>query len=213
VIFLVSDGMSAGVLPLAERFSKPVRGRGTNWSALLGRRDAGHGFIDMSSLNSAVSDSAAASSSWGSGSQVFDGTINTLPDGTALTPLARLAKDRGLAVGLVTTATVTHAIPAGFAASQWLRDEEWLIAPLYLGVVDVILGGGQRFFHPRPRKDGRDLMAEFTRNGFASCTHREQLRNFRPQKCSASSQSAMCLLPSIERNPLRCRARFRRCWK
>jgi alkaline phosphatase len=37
VIFMVSDGMSAGVIPLAEAFSQVVRGRGTVWHDLLQR--------------------------------------------------------------------------------------------------------------------------------------------------------------------------------
>lgn len=120
----------------------------------------------MTSLSSAVTDSSAASSSWGSGSRVANGAVNTLPDGRKLTPLARLVKDKGFAVGLVTTATVTHATPAGFAAAQADRDDEASIAPQYLGLVDIVLGGGKRFFAPASRKDGCDLTGDFRRAGY-----------------------------------------------
>jgi alkaline phosphatase len=175
VIFLVSDGMSAGVLPLAERFSQLVRQRPTHWHELLRRRDAAHGLFDMASLNSPVTDSAAASSSWGSGVRILNAMVNTLPDGRPLTTLAQLALDAGRRVGLVTTATVTHATPAGLAASQPRRDDEHLIGPQYLGRVDVVLGGGNKFFAAALRKDQRDLSGEFGGRGYGLVRTRQEL--------------------------------------
>jgi hypothetical protein len=66
----------------AERFSTIVRGHGTAWHDLLQRENVAKGFLDMASLNSMVTDSSAASSSWGSGSRVFNAAVNVLPDGT-----------------------------------------------------------------------------------------------------------------------------------
>ncbi len=165
IIFMVSDGMSAGVIPTADAFSKIVRGgKGTHWTSLLGRRDAVRGFFDMASLNSMVTDSSAASSSWGSGSRIFNAMLNVLPDGTKLTPIAALAREKKKRIGLVTTATVTHATPAGFAAVSKSRDDEDGIAVQYLDTVDVVLGGGRRFF--TSRKDKRDLAADFAKAGY-----------------------------------------------
>jgi alkaline phosphatase len=166
IIYMVSDGMSAGVLSLAENFSRQVRGRGTAWCELLTRKDTVKGLLDQASLNSMVTDSAAASSSWGSGSRIFNGSINTLPDGTKLTPIATLARDKKKRIGLVTTATVTHATPAGFAAVSAERDNEEFIATQYLKTVDVVLGGGRRFFEAARRKDKRDLPADFRAAGY-----------------------------------------------
>lgn len=147
VIFMVSDGMSMGVPTLAEPFSRLVRaGKGTLWYKLLQDPDLAHGYLEMASLNSLVTDSAAASSSWGSGVRVFNGSINVLPDGTRLKPLAPLAHSAGRRVGLVTTTTITHATPAGFAAVQPNRDDEDKIAPQYRDLVDVLMGGGTEFF-------------------------------------------------------------------
>ena len=68
----------------------------------------------MRSLNSLVTDSAAASTSWGSGSRVKNGTLNILPDGRRLRPLCTVFGEAGWARGLVTTTEITHATPAGF---------------------------------------------------------------------------------------------------
>lgn len=168
VIFVVSDGMSLGVLALAEAFSWQVRGRGTRWAQLQRQQQTVHGFFDMASLNSLVTDSSAASSSWGSGSRVFNGAINLLPDGTRLTPICKVVKDAGIATGLVTTATATHATPAGFATVQDRRNDELLIAPQYRNVVDVILGGGTNFFPEALRE-------EYRQSGYAVVTSAAEL--------------------------------------
>jgi len=183
IIFMVSDGMSAGVPSLANEFGKLVRGKGSFWYQLLQNSEATLGFFDMASLNSLVTDSASAASAWGSGSRIFNGQINVLPDGTRLTPIAQLVKQAGKKVGLVTTTRITHATPAGFAAVQPQRDDEDDIAPQYLNVVDVLMGGGLRHYAPNRRKDGKDLIKTYQDAGYTYWNTREQiLESTRPEK-------------------------------
>lgn len=176
IIWMVSDGMSAGVPTMAEPFSRLLRGRETAWSR-LSRQEEGvrHGLLETGSLCSMVTDSAAASTAWSSGTSVFNGSLNVLPDGTELTPLAPLVREKGKAVGLVTTTKITHATPAGFAAIAANRDDEQDIAPQYLDLVDVALGGGQKFFDPKRRKDGMDAYEPYRSAGYAVCTKRDEL--------------------------------------
>ncbi|MFN9433255.1 MAG: alkaline phosphatase [Acidobacteriota bacterium] len=166
IIFCVSDGMSPGVLMLAEYFSRIARGKGTRWAALMNDMTASRGVQDVAALNSPVTDSSSSSSAWGSGSRINNAQVNVLPDGTKLTPILELAKAAGRRTALVTTATVTHATPAGFAASQERRDDEHLIGLQYKGRVDCILGGGQKFFDAAKRKDKRDAEGEFRQAGY-----------------------------------------------
>jgi alkaline phosphatase len=182
IIFMVSDGMSAGVLPMADAFSRLTRPAGTLWTELLSRPNVTRGFLDMASLNSMVTDSSAASSSWGSGSRVFNASVNTLPDGTKLTPIGWLARDKGKKIGLVTTATITHATPAGFASVSARRDDEEFIATQYLGKVDVLLGGGRKFFQKESRKDQRDLVADYAAAGYQTSIAKDGLRSAPGQK-------------------------------
>jgi hypothetical protein len=109
---------------------------------MMADRDAVHGLFDMSALNSCVTDSAAASSSWGSGSRVLCTWLNVLPDGTKLTTLAQVAKSAGKKMGVVTTATVTHATPAGFIARCDKRGDETVVSKQYMELADVVMGGG-----------------------------------------------------------------------
>ncbi len=176
IVFMVSDGMSIAVPALADVFSRQVRDTGTHWYALLAAAGVVHGLFETYSLNSLVTDSAAASSAWGSGQRVFNGAVNMLPDGTALTPLAPLVRAAGRRVGLVTTATITHATPAGFAAAVKTREDQPTIATQYLGQVDVLLGGGREYFDAQERADRRDLRGEFAAAGYACVTTRAELQ-------------------------------------
>lgn len=175
IVFMVSDGMSPSVLTIAEHFSHLVRQKGTVWHALYNRPQSVRGLMDMASLNSMVTDSSAASSSWGSGTRIWNGMVNVLPDGTPLTPLATIARDRRKRVGLVTTATVTHATPAGFAASTNDRGGELVIAEQYLKNVDVVLGGGRSFFDADKRKDKKDIPALYAAQGYTLVRDKQQL--------------------------------------
>ena len=179
IIFMVSDGMSAGVPMLAEPFSQLVRGTGTHWHALAKDAATAFGYLQTDSLSSMVTDSSAASSAWSSGSRVFNGALNVLPNGMRLTPIGRLAKRAGKALGLVTTTTVTHATPAGFAAVQPSRDDQDAIALDYLDVVDVALGGGNTHFAASLRRDRRDVYAAYRQRGYRVCTTRDELRDAR----------------------------------
>ncbi len=176
VIFMVADGMSIGVPSLAEPFSQLVRKTPTHWYQLAQAKNVTHGLFETSSLNSMVTDSAPASSAWGTGSRVFNRVINYLPDGQRLTPLMPLAQEAGRMTGIVTTATVTHATPAGFLAAEKNRDDEADIADQYLKIApDLILGGGSYFFSADGRDDDRELSAEFAQRGYALLTERKQL--------------------------------------
>lgn len=175
IIFMVSDGMSMGALTMAEPFSQQVRGRGTRWYELM--RDDGvvHGCFATGSLNSLVTDSAAASSAWASGSRVNNGALNVLPDGTRLTPIADIVRDTGRRIGLVTTTQMTHATPAGFATVQPSREDHAEIAPQYLGKVDVLMGGGIEYFAADQRGDDRDLIQEYVDAGYVFWNRRAQV--------------------------------------
>jgi alkaline phosphatase len=182
VVFMVSDGMSPGVLTLAEAYSKLTRKRGTQWWQLLNHRGVVGGFMDTASANSMVTDSAAASSAWGGGQRVNNGSINISPTGKEIRPIAALLKEKNVRIGLVTTATVTHATPAGFAASVTARSNENDIATQYLNRVDVILGGGSIFFDPQQRPDKRNLKIDFIKAGYQCIDTRDSLLASREKK-------------------------------
>ena len=152
VIFMVSDGMNHGALALARQYRGLAEQRETHWTRLYRERPVVRSLVETFSANSCVTDSAAAASAWGGGKRVNNGVLNVLPDGKPVRTLHEKLRAAGRRTGLVTTATITHATPAGFAANVDSRADEAVIAQQYLDRrVDVLLGGGQKFFSPELR--------------------------------------------------------------
>ena len=189
IIFCVSDGMSQGVLSMTEAFSNQVRGKGTSWWELLAGGEAVLGLMDTASSSSMVTDSAAASSAWSSGKRVPNGQINFDANGKRLESIGETLEKEQVRLGLVSTASITHATPAGFASSVLKRGQEDAIATQYLNRVDVILGGGSKFFDPKKRQDKKDLFGSFarekydvvkSRNGLLKSKSRKILGTFSP---------------------------------
>jgi alkaline phosphatase len=82
---MVADGMSMGTLTCADYFSRRLRGRGLTWLQLQANPKVYSGLMNMRSLNSIVTDSSAASSSWGCGARIINGTVNQRGNGDNLT--------------------------------------------------------------------------------------------------------------------------------
>lgn len=183
IIFMVADGMSMGVLTLAESFSMMTRSKGTHWEKILKDKECALGFFDMASLNSIVTDSAAASCSWATGVRINNYSVNMLPDGTKLKPIGVIAKEVGKSVGLVTTTRITHATPAGFVAVEENRSNENSIATQYLNIADVLMGGGIRHFDENQRDDKKNIFQLYEENGYVYWNHRDSvLSNSNPKK-------------------------------
>lgn len=176
LIFLVSDGMSLGTLSLAHQFRSRRDGRGTAWLDLYRDPTVRRALIDTASASSVVTDSAAASSAWGGGLRVANGSINVGAGGVRRQPLLDAVRSSGRATGLVSTATITHATPAGFAVNVPGRNDESSIADLYAqSGIDLFLGGGAKFFDATLRSDNRDTFAEFSRAGYEVVRNRTAL--------------------------------------
>ena len=176
IIHMVSDGMSMGTLTCADHLSQIVRKKGLTWIDLYKNPAVVAASMNMRSLNSLVTDSSAASSSWGCGTRIINGMVNMMGDGTPLKTLYELFGDAGWKRGLVTTTEITHATPAGFAASVNNRDKGPTIAAQYLDrKVDLMLAGGEKHFDAKHRKDKRDLLGDFRAAGYHVMNHRDQL--------------------------------------
>lgn len=165
IIFMVSDGMSSGTLNMAELFLQKKEGRGSHWLDLYRNNRVSRALMDMASANSMITDSAAASSSWGGGVRVKNGRLNSGPNGEEYLPIWQKFKKSGKKVGCVTTVPITHATPAGFCVSSKSRGEQAEIAEKYLELkFDVMMGGGGKYFIDR--KDGRNMYQEFGQAGY-----------------------------------------------
>jgi alkaline phosphatase len=177
VIFLVTDGMSSGTLTLADLVKQEQYGDKTHWVKLYeSDRDYHRGLMDMASLDSNVTDSSAAASSWGSGKRINNGGVNWGPNNEQYKTICEIFRDAGKATGLVTTTRITHATPAGFAANTQSRQmEDEIAAQYYEREIDVLMGGGDRHFAPGKRNDGRDLYSAFEQKGYTVVKNKRDL--------------------------------------
>lgn len=160
VIFMVSDGMNHGALSLSHLYRKHFDQKSIHWFDLYRERPVVRALAETYSANSIVTDSSAAASAWGGGQRVNNGTLNISTDGKPIRTLHQKIQEKGFKTGLVSTATITHATPAGFVVNMDSRGEEDAIAQQYLERrVDVLLGGGQKFFKP-------ELRAQYASTGY-----------------------------------------------
>ena len=174
IIFMVSDGMNHGALSLAQHYLSHFHRKQTHWATMYRELPIVRGLVETFSANSMVTDSAAAASAWGGGLRVNNGTLNVSPEGRPNTPLQTTLREKNIPTGLVSTATITHATPAGFAANVSDRGSEEEIARQYLDRrVAVLLGGGRRFF-------SGDLKNEFCAAGYDLLSYRDDLLKARP---------------------------------
>ena len=167
IIVLVSDGMSSGTLSMTDLFMNRKYGVSSNWMQLYHENKVSRALMDMASASSIVTDSSAASSSWGGGVRVKNGSLNVGENGEEYMPIWQKFKSAGKLAGCVTTVAITHATPAGFCANSKRRNAQDDIAEQYLKVgFDVLLGGGTKFFDPSIRKDKKDLYAQYKSKGY-----------------------------------------------
>ncbi len=181
IIFMVSDGMSSGTLTMADIFLNMKNGKGSNWVNLYRENRVSRGLMDMASANSLVTDSAAASSSWGGGTRVQNGRLNIGDNGEEYMPILQKFKAAGKKVGCVTTVPITHATPAGFCITSKSRGEQAEIAEKYLDLrFDVMMGGGEKYFINR--KDNKDLYGEYKNAGYQLINDKKQMGSLSPSK-------------------------------
>ena len=137
VIFMIPDGYSASYATNYRWF----KGQETLMDSML------VGMHRSYSANSEVTDSAAAGTAFATGVKTNNGMISTSPTGKELKTILERAEEEGKSSGLVATSTITHATPAVFASHVASRANEADIAPQLLeNDVDVILGGGKKYF-------------------------------------------------------------------
>lgn len=177
IIMLVSDGMSSGTLNMADIYLNRLHGKGSNWLNLYRDNLVSRALMDMASASSIVTDSAAASSSWGSGFRVKNGALNVGVNGEEYLPIWQKFKKAGKMAGCVTTVPITHATPAGFCVNSKSRNSQADIAESYADIAfDVMMGGGQQYFDAGSRKDKKDMYAVFQSKGYQVVKTRSEMQ-------------------------------------
>ncbi|SHM38580.1 alkaline phosphatase [Chryseobacterium carnipullorum] len=183
IIFMISDGMSSGTLAMANLYSQNILGKNGNWMNLYHEHKVSRALMDTASASSIVTDSAAASSSFGGGFRVKNGVLNVGANGEKHVPIWQKFKKAGKKTGCVTTVTITHATPAGFCVNSDSRNAENEIAEMYAEIgFDVMMGGGDEFFNPLKREDKKDVYSLYRQKGYQILKNKNDLKNIEKGK-------------------------------
>lgn len=183
IIFMISDGMSSGTLAMANTYSQNIAGKNSNWMNLYLDNKVSRALMDTASASSIVTDSAAASSSFGGGVRVKNGVLNVGTHGEKYVPIWQKFKIAGKKTGCVTTVTITHATPAGFCINSDSRNAENEIAEMYAHIgFDIMMGGGDEFFNPSKREDKKDVYAVYKGKGYQVLQKRSDLKTIQKGK-------------------------------
>lgn len=165
IIFFIGDGMGS-----AQRWLGAVMAYGPEGTLAMDQMEV-RGVMTTYSSDSLVTDSAAAATSMASGIKAYNRAIGVDLEEEPVETIVEAAERHGLATGLVTTVYINHATPAAFAAHVPDRGQYNEIAAQMLEAgVDVLLGGGARYFLPEAeggrREDGRNLIEEAQKVGY-----------------------------------------------
>lgn len=169
VIFMIPDGFSASYATNYRIF------KGSEVSRL---NPLLVGMMKTRSANNWVTDSAAAATAMATGYKTNNDMISISPEGKPLETILEAAKKAGKATGLVATSTITHATPAAFAAHVTSRESKAEVALQMAEKVDVLLGGGKRYFLPQSfggLQKERNLVEELQLKGYSFIENREEL--------------------------------------
>jgi len=167
VILCIGDGMGINQVALARLTAVGPEGK------LHMERMPVSGLVRTHSADDLVTDSAASNTALACGIKTDNGMVGMAPDEQPYCSILELARAQGMATGLVATSAITHATPASFGSHVKSRKMETTIAEhLIANRVNVLFGGGRRFFLPQSasdsaRKDDKNLIAEAKKAGYA----------------------------------------------
>jgi alkaline phosphatase len=165
-ILIVGDGLGTAALTGARLVLLGPDGR------MAIERMPCTGLLATHAFDALVPDSASAATALATGHKTTNERVAMGPHGERLRTLVEVARDQGLATGLVTVAEIADATPAAFGSHALNRhEEEGIAAQLVDSGIDVLLGAGARWFLPAThppgvRRDGVDHLARARRAGY-----------------------------------------------
>jgi len=156
IILLIGDGMG---------ISQLQAGLTANRGRLFLENFKHIGFSKTHSSDNYITDSAAGGTAISAGVKTYNGAIGVDPEKNPVKTILEKAEEKGLATGLVSTSSITHATPASFIAHQTSRNMYEEIAADFLKTdIDVFIGGGYNHF--ANREDGLNLIEKLKENGY-----------------------------------------------
>lgn len=169
IFLFIGDGMGQADIDLYE--------------AYLAEKDGKSGFVQSNiskipllSMCSTVckdrriTDSGAAGSAIACGQKFNVGEISYSESGNQPKSIAKIAKEKGLKVGIISTAPMNHATPAAFYANQQTRKNYYQIGLQLPESNFDFFGGGGLLKQTGNKKEEKDLMTLYQEAGYLTFT-------------------------------------------
>ncbi|MDR2841739.1 MAG: alkaline phosphatase [Spirochaetaceae bacterium] len=140
----------------------------------------GQGFSSTYSANSLITDSSSSATAIATGKKTRDGVVSMDPDAKEdYYAITKMARDKGLKVGIVTTVSLDHATPAAFYANSPHRNFYYEIAKQIPESQFNYFGGGG-FKQPRgPKGEDPDVGGILTAAGYKVLNTRADFDNIK----------------------------------
>ena len=206
VIFMVGDGMGPSYNSAYRYYADDPNTKELDQTA-FDKYLKGTNRTNPNDPKENVTDSAAGGTAFATGQKTYNGAISVDNDKKPLKSVLEQAKENGKSTGLVTTAEVTDATPAVYAAHVDDRDKKDEIAQQFYNdkingqhKVDVILGGGSKYFG----KENGNLKKKFQQDGYDYVTNKTDLANSQSDQVLGlfSEENMPLQLDAPKKNPL-----------
>lgn len=186
VILMIGDGMS-----LMHVYSAWTANRGK----LYLENCEVTGLSKTYCANKLVTDSGAGGTAMAIGQKTNYHSVGVDVNGNPQPSLIKLAKQKGMSVGVAVTCRLWDATPADFCCHNTDRDNEDEIIADYVNCeADYVVGGGAKKFENR--KDGRNIFKELEQKGYQVARSWEECKNLKSGKIFAVTDSVDTPLPA-----------------
>lgn len=148
VILLIGDGMGPAIIGISKHYNDFVLKKPTlNIEKMMNQGRTG--IMMTHSASHLVTDSGAGATAFATGLKTYNEAVGVDENGNPVETILEKAKKAGKSAGLVTTTDLADATPGAFYAHVASRKQREEIAKQAIEnkKVDVLLGGGLKFFN------------------------------------------------------------------
>lgn len=172
IILMIGDGMG-----LSQLYSGYTANSGS--LSIFNIRDVG--FSITTASDSYITDSAAGATAMATGKKTNNRFIGVDSLGNPLISILETLKSSGSATAIISNGDVTDATPAAFYAHQTERSLNEAIAVDFISSgSSILIGGGEAHF--KNRSDGKDLLADLKKAGYAVGSDFDSIDSFTTDK-------------------------------
>lgn len=177
VIFLIGDGMGLSHRTIAEYYLNAQKNNRPDVQMLRMNKFPIQGLSYTHSATNYITDSASAGTALASGYKTYEGAIGLDEQKKPLKSIARLAEEKNMKVGILTSVSIDHATPAVFYAYSEGRYGYYEIARQFPISGFDFFGAGSVMGEKEAQKKGLPSIVQMARDaGYKEVRTRKELQ-------------------------------------